>query len=90
MTEDIDGADIEGAIRILQIAGYPVSAEYLERAKQRIANLTAALADSQAYNQHLVGQLAKKQNENNQLQERLEAAVARIADLEQTILYLTA
>jgi septal ring factor EnvC (AmiA/AmiB activator) len=56
--------------------------------EQRIAELTAALADSQAYNQHLVGQLAKKQNENNQLQERLEAAMARIKELETQVQFL--
>lgn len=43
--------------------------------EERIATLNAAITDSQAYNKELVGQLAKKQNENNQLQEQLEFAV---------------
>lgn len=56
--------------------------------EERIATLNAAITDSQAYNKELVGQLAKKQNENNQLQERLEAAVARIKELETQVQFL--
>lgn len=48
----------------------------LIKAEQRIAELTAAMADTQAYNATLVNDMAKAQK--------------RIGELEQTILYLTA
>lgn len=104
-----DDCDIEGARRVLEANGYLLTATYLQRIPGRMATLAAALTDNQAYNQQLVGQLTKKQNENNQLQAHLDAAMARIAELEmddyyqktqkqaarigeleQTILYLTA